>query len=194
MNRLFRPGYVAIVPVLFGTVTLLGCGAATEGGSASTTTLSVNGIELAEEVPSGFDPCTDIPSQILTEERLGSKRPDLTEAPGGVRWQGCDWVYLGGGGYAMSVRITNLTVAMVRDRNLPDSGELTIDGREAIVWRQEAGRSTKDVCDVNVAVRGGSMEVNVVNPPSRRDTGHLDSCEIARGLAAKITPSIPENL
>ncbi|MFD3596642.1 DUF3558 domain-containing protein [Nocardia sp. NPDC058640] len=195
MNRLVRPKYVIVGPTLvMVAASLLGCGKTTDGGAVPTTSLSVNGRELAKEVPSGFDPCVDVPAQVLTEEKLGSKKPDLTEAPGGVVWKGCDWVYLGGGGYAMSVRMTNLTVAMVRDRKFPESNEFTVGGREAIAWRQEAGRSTKDVCDVNVAVRGGSMEINVVNPPSRRETGHLDSCDIARSLADKIAPSIPGSL
>ncbi|MFD4432939.1 DUF3558 domain-containing protein, partial [Nocardia sp. NPDC058497] len=146
------------------------------------------------DVPSGYDPCTDVPEQVLTEERLGSKEPDLTEAPGGVVWKGCDWVYKGGGGYAASIRMTNLTVPMVRDRNFQDATDFAIGGREAISTRQFDGPNLKEVCDVNVAVRGGSVEVNVVNPPSRRDTGHLDSCQIARSLAEKIAPSIPESL
>lgn len=195
MNCLVRPRSVIVGPALFAVAAvLIGCGEATDGGAAPTPTLSVNGRELAKDVPSGFDPCVDIPTQVITEEKLGSKKPDLTEAPGGVVWKGCDWVYLGGGGYAMSVRMTNLTVAMVRDRKFPESNEYTVGSREAIAWREEAGRSTKDVCDVNVAVRGGSMEVNVVNPPSGRDTGHLDSCEIARSLTEKIAPSIPDSL
>ncbi|MFD4457386.1 DUF3558 domain-containing protein [Nocardia sp. NPDC058480] len=196
MNRLVRPKYVMVAPVLVAVAAaLLGCeGESTDGGSAPTSALSVNGRELAKDVPTGFDPCADIPTQVITDEKLGSKKSDLTEAPGGVVWKGCDWVYVGGGGYAMSVRMTNLTVAMVRDRKLPESNEFTVGGREAIAWRQDAGRSTKDVCDVNVAVRGGSMEINVVNPPSGRDTGHLDSCEIARSLTEKIAPSIPDSL
>ncbi|MFB7876218.1 DUF3558 domain-containing protein [Nocardia sp. NPDC056064] len=173
---------------------LLGCDSATPRHSTPTPTQTINGRELAKDAPSGFDPCTDIPEQVLTEAKVGRETRDLTEAPGGVVWRGCDWAYLGGGGYAMSVRMTNLTLDMVRDKNFPETTEYTVAGRTAIAWRQEAGRSTKDVCDVNVAVRGGSMEVNVVNPPSGRDTGHLDSCEIARSLTEKIAPSIPASL
>ncbi|MEV0332079.1 DUF3558 domain-containing protein [Nocardia sp. NPDC050717] len=170
------------------------CASAEDGGMNPTSTLSVNGHELAKDVPAGFDPCRDIPEQVLAEERLGHQEPDITEAPGGVVWKGCDWVYKGGGGYSTSVRVTNLTVEMVRDKNFQDAQEFTIGGRGAISTRQFDGPHVNEVCDINVAVRGGSVEVNVVNPPSRRDTGHLDSCQIARSLAEKIAPSIPESL
>ncbi|MFE6920249.1 DUF3558 domain-containing protein [Nocardia sp. NPDC057663] len=173
---------------------IVGCDASGEGGSTPTSTLSVNGRELAKSVPTGFDPCTDVPEQVLTEERLYKKEPTITEAPGGVVWKGCGWVYRGGGGYTLSVRMTNLTVPMVRERHFQDAAEFSVGGREAISTRQFEGPNIKDVCTVNVAVQAGSVEFTVVNPPSGRDTGHLDSCQIARSLTERIAPSIPGSL
>lgn len=193
MIRLTK-GLVAGLGFMCVGAALIGCDSSGETGTTPTSTLSVNGRELAKEVPSGFDPCTDVPEQILSEERLGKKDPTITEAPGGVVWKGCTWTYKGGGGYTLSVRMTNLTVPMIRDRGFQEATEFPVTNREAISTRQFEGPSIKDVCDINVAVQGGSLEVHVVNPPSGRDTGHLDSCQIARSLTEKIAPSLPGSL
>lgn len=106
-------------------------------------------------------------------------------------WKGCIWVYKGGGGYTLSARMTNLTVDMIRDRHFPDEALFTVGTRRAVVARQIEGT---DTCMVNVDLRGGSIEFKVLNPPSGRDTGHLDSCELTRTLTEKIAPSIPTSL
>ncbi|MFF2085280.1 DUF3558 family protein [Nocardia sp. NPDC058176] len=94
----------------------------------------------------------------------------------------------------MSVRMTNLTVPMVRDRNFPEATDFAVAGCEAIATRQFEGPNITGVCTTNVAIRDGSVEFTVVNPPSGRDTGHLDSCEIARSFTEKVAPSIPGTL
>ncbi|MFF2085279.1 hypothetical protein ACFVVM_16000 [Nocardia sp. NPDC058176] len=94
MNYSTRDTCLAIAVAALATP-LLGCGTSENGGSTPTSTQSVNGHPLAEAAPSGFDPCVDIPEQALTEDNLSRKEPTITEAPGGVTWQGCRWTYRG---------------------------------------------------------------------------------------------------
>ena len=161
---------------------LTGCESSTTEGEATATTPS-----MAASVPTGFDPCTDIPQSVLDAEGLRMKTDDDFGA-GGVEWEGCQWAKVDG--YAASIQTTNLTVQMVRDKGFPGTVEFMVDGRLAITsQRQET--HTEAACSVNVELTGGSLEFSLSNPPSRSETGHLDTCELARSLAEKVVPSIP---
>ncbi|MFI6172976.1 DUF3558 domain-containing protein [Nocardia sp. NPDC051052] len=167
---------------------LAGCGSS-GGGTASTDTPTTSA--TAKNVPSGFDPCTGIPGSVLESEKLKSTGRSDADSPDGVAWRGCQWVMRGGDGYAASIRTTNLTVPMIRTRNFADTQEFTLAGRAAISTRQFEGPHIMEVCAVNVEMRGGSLEINLTNPPSAKETGHLDSCQLARTLAEKVMPSVP---
>jgi len=88
-------------------------------------------------------------------------------------------------------RAGNLTIDLIRSRNFPETTEFTINGRRAISTRQFDGPYIKEACTVDVEMKGGSLEFNLNNPPSNRDTGSSDSCVLARGLAEKVVPSLP---
>jgi hypothetical protein len=178
-----------LVMVVAGPV-LAGCGSSVNGeGTPATSTTSASESGLAKDVPNGFDPCTGIPDSLLTSENLRATDRADVDSPGGVMWRGCAWVKRRG--YAVSIRTTNLTVDAVRDRHFTDAQEFTIGGRKAISSRQFEGPHIMEVCAVNVEMKGGSLEVNLTNPPSNKDTGSLDSCELARTLAEKVVPSVP---
>ncbi|WP_433631419.1 DUF3558 domain-containing protein [Nocardia sp. CA-120079] len=173
-----------------GAVVLLsGCGSSTDGDAKPVATSTGAGPSLAADAPNSYDPCKDVPQNVLDSEKLHGKDPDNSEASGGVKWRGCAWVR--SNGYSVSIRTTNLTIDLIRSRNFPEASEFTINGRRAISTRQFDGPYIKEACTVDVEMKGGSLEFNLNNPPSNRDTGSTDSCVLARGLVEKVVPSLP---
>ncbi|MEU0876504.1 DUF3558 domain-containing protein [Nocardia brasiliensis] len=146
---------------------------------------------LAADVPSGYDPCNDIPQGVLDSEQLRSKDKEDANAAGGVKWRGCAWIQTDG--YSPTIRTTNITVDMVRDKQFQDAVEFTVNGRRAISTRQNSDHP-EAVCSVNVEMKGGSLEVFLSNPPSRKKTGALDTCQLARTLTEKVVPTMPASV
>lgn len=173
----------ALIALMGAAVLVLtGCESATEGSEGPETP------SVAAEVPAGFDPCTDIPQEVFNSEGLRNPRPDDSSASGGIKWEGCMWV--NADGYTASIQTTNITLAMVKGKNFPDTEEFTAGGRKAISTRQLEAHAEAS-CVVNMEMNGGSLEFGLTNPPSAPLTGHLDTCELARNLAGKVAPSIP---
>ena len=161
---------------------LAGCESSSEGSATPSAP------SIAPETPTGFDPCTDIPQEVLDSEGLEDPMPDDSRAGGGLKWDGCMWVITDG--YTPSIRTTNITLEMVREKNFPEETEFTAGTRKAISTRQLESHAEAS-CIVNVEMRGGSLEFALTNPSSNRKTGHLDTCDLARNLAVKVAPSIP---
>ncbi|MFR9751090.1 DUF3558 domain-containing protein [Nocardia sp. 004] len=181
----------ALVPVLGVLVLVVGC-----GSSDMQDDESANEPTLAERAPSGFDPCTDIPKSVLDSEGLHtaslSNNADYNGA-GGIEWRGCSWV--ASNSYAAGITTTNLTVELVRaNPKLSIRDEYTIDGRAAIATSRADHDNPRARCTLNVEMRGGSMEFSLSNPDSNRLTGHMDTCVLARGLAEKVVPLIPQGV
>ncbi|MEV6321649.1 DUF3558 domain-containing protein [Nocardia sp. NPDC051787] len=168
---------------------LAGCDSPTNGDAAPTGGPSTTP-SSAPDVPTGYDPCTDIPQSLLDAERLRSKDKDDSDASG-VKWRGCVWNQPDG--YSPAIRTTNLTVDMVRDKKFADTREYIVNGRRAISTRQ-VDEHPDAVCTINVEMKGGSLEFFLSNPPSRKNTGSLDTCELARTLAEKVVPTMPANV
>ncbi|MFE3546570.1 DUF3558 domain-containing protein [Nocardia sp. NPDC059177] len=151
----------------------------------------------AAEVPTGFDPCTQIPDEVLESENLVSTGESNLGSPGGVYWRGCGWVYKNGDGYSVDITTTNLTVEMVRARKFADAEEFVVDGgRPVIVSRQDTSDPNTPrldtSCIADIQITDGSVGIFVNNPKETSPaTGHIPACTIARTLAEKIAPSIP---
>ncbi|MEV6139399.1 DUF3558 domain-containing protein [Nocardia sp. NPDC051990] len=172
-----------------GAVVLLsGCGSSTGGDAKPASTSASAQPSLAADVPRTYEPCKDVPQDVLDSERLHGKDPANGDAGGGVKWRGCAWVR--SSSYSVSIRTTNLTIDLIRSRNFPEATEFTINGRRAISTRQFDGPFIKEACTVDVEMKGGSLEFNLNNPKST-STGSLDSCDLARSLADKVVPSMP---
>lgn len=165
---------------------LAGCGPADDG--AAPTGASSASPSLATDAPTGYDPCADIPQSVLDSENLRSKDKKDANSSGGVKWRGCMWAQPDG--YVATIRTTNLTVDMVRNKNFADTREYAIGGRRAISTRQ-VEEHPDAVCTINVEMKGGSLEFFLSNPPSNRKTGHLDTCALAKTLAEKVVPTVP---
>ncbi len=186
--RCSRAGFMAV-----GVVFLVaGCGSSTDGeavGVEGTTT----GQGLAAEVPAGFDPCKDIPKSVLDSEglRVASSNNNADyDGAGGIKWRGCRWA--SPDGYGVGITTTNLTVEQVRaNTKLTVRAEYTVDGRAAVAASRSDTKNPRSVCTLTIAMQGGGLEFSLDNPDSRRKTGHLDTCELARGLAEKVVPLIP---
>ncbi|MFD3704504.1 DUF3558 domain-containing protein [Nocardia sp. NPDC058658] len=176
-----------------GAVLLLaGCGSST-GGQAEGVATTTAGQELAADVPAGFDPCKDIPESVLDSEGLhkaSSNNNADFDGAGGTKWRGCSWVV--SDGYAAGITTTNLTVEQVLDNpKLTVRGEYTIAGRSAVAASRSDNKNPRALCTLTVAMQGGGLEFSLDNPDSNELTGHLDTCELARGLAEKVVPLLP---
>ncbi|MFI6170253.1 DUF3558 domain-containing protein [Nocardia sp. NPDC051052] len=175
------------------TLALAGCQDGKDGPPSTSTSgnaTSATAPSLAADVPHGFDPCTGIPADVLASENLKATGRADTDAPGGVMWRGCGWVVRGGGGYAVAITASNLTLDMVRAKNFRDTSEFTAGSRRAISTHQA---SDDAACVVNVEMKGGSLDFSLDNPKSNPATGNIDACQLARTLADKVAPSIPAN-
>ncbi|MGW0050205.1 DUF3558 domain-containing protein [Nocardia cyriacigeorgica] len=194
--KLVRGRYLLAI----GAVVLVaGCGGSTDGeaqpvgtveatGSAGSTSTTEGSIP--ENAPSGFDPCVDIPEDVLASEGLRNRSISNNSGSNGIKWQGCRWSQPDA--YSTTISVTNITVDMVRDnedRTVRD--EYTIAGRQAIASHVSDESEPKSVCTLHVAMKSGSIEFGLNNPASNRETGHIDTCELARGLAEKVVPLIP---
>ncbi|MFI9403612.1 DUF3558 domain-containing protein [Nocardia sp. NPDC052316] len=177
--------------VLGAVVVLAGCGPSDGGGDKPTGSSSTSTPSVAPDVPAGYDPCKDIPQSVLDSEKLLDRTPDNSNTSGGIKWRGCLWAQTDG--YGARIQTTNITVDMVRAKNFPDTREFTMNGRRAVSTRQSSDHPDA-ACTVDVEMKGGSLEFNLSNPPSRRNTGHLDTCELTRKLAEKVVPTLPANV
>ncbi|MFR9753400.1 DUF3558 domain-containing protein [Nocardia sp. 004] len=187
-------GSRALIPVSSALVLAAGCGTSSEGDAGSVDAVE-SGTALAEQAPSGFDPCTDIPKSVLDSERLRvASLPNSADynGGGGIKWRGCRWVVPDS--YAAGITTTNLTVERVRaNPKLTIRDEYVIDGRQAIATNVATRSNPRSTCTLNVEMRGGSLEFSLDNPDSRRETGHMDTCVLAQRLAEKVVPLIPHD-
>ncbi|WP_324198640.1 DUF3558 domain-containing protein [Nocardia brasiliensis] len=175
------------VLVLGAVFVVGGCGPSEDGGGKTTGT-STGGSGVAPDVPAGFDPCKDIPQSVLDSEKLRNRGPESSDANGGIKWRGCRFGR--SDGYVADVTVTNLTVDLTRQRNFRDTKEFDIAGRMAISTRQVEDHP-EAACVVNVEMKNGSLDIDLSNPPSNKETGQIDSCLLARTLAEKIVPTMP---
>lgn len=179
-SKSWRP---AAVFVLGASLFLAGCDSTGSDGTPTSVRPSV-----ATDVPAGYDPCKDIPQSLLTAQKLRNKTPDDANASGGIKWRGCLWAQ--SDGYGVSIRTTNITLAMVRAKGFPDTNQYTIAGRSSLTSRQ-LDDTPEIACTLNVDMKGGSLEFGLSNSPSAPDTGDRNSCELVRELADKVVPTIP---
>lgn len=173
--------------VAVGSAILL-TGCESESDSRLDETGEATSSSVQADVPVGFDPCEDIPEQVVDAHNLTMPYPENSDASGGMKWRGCIWVQ-SGGGYGATIQATNITVEVVEVKNFADIRSFSIDGRNAVSSRQIEER-LEESCTVNVEMSGGSLEVSITNPPSS-STSDQDTCELARELAEDIVPSLP---
>lgn len=182
---MIRRGAVSAV-LATGAAVLMLAGCSPSGGSTSS---SSSPSTTAVQVPTGFDPCNDIPQSILDSEGLQGKQVNDFQANAGkTLWRGCVWS--DPDGYGATIQRTNLTIDMVRDKNFPGAQEYTIGGRKAIAT-QQSDQNPSEACTVNVEIKGGSLEFNLDNPASAPKTGKSNTCQLARGLAEKVLSVVP---
>lgn len=177
--------------LLVGVLAVAGCGSSNDDPPGGSTSTSAAAQSIAADVPTGFDPC-NIPQDVLTSATVGLRKgtTDDNTSRGPIKWRGCG--YIVSDGYAASISLTNLTLAMVRDKHFPGERETTINGRTALITNQSQDTTNKTTCTLNAQMQGGSLEFKIDNSPgSSPKTRHLNACDIAQTLAEKVVPLIP---
>ena len=112
----------------------------------------------------------------------------------GIRWTGCLWVVAGGDGYSANLGTTNITLDMIRaNKDWAVHQEFTVGGREALTYHDAQKTDMTSDCMMDVAMKGGSLEISIDNPPSRSKTGDVPSCDLAKRLAEQLVPTIPSD-
>ncbi|MEV4239064.1 DUF3558 domain-containing protein [Nocardia sp. NPDC049737] len=182
--------------VVLGAGVVMLASACNSGGESKGNTNTASATPtIAADVPAGFDACKDIPQALIQSEKLKNKGADTTDRPGGIKWRGCGWVQAGGDGYAGSIDTTTITLAMVRaNKDFKVAEEFSMGGRAALTYSPSAQNDLKEHCILNVEMKGGSLEVSIINPPSAKLTASQHSCDIAKRLAEGIVPAIPATL
>ncbi|MFD4461081.1 DUF3558 domain-containing protein [Nocardia sp. NPDC058480] len=138
--------------------------------------------------PADFDPCTDIPAEVLKSENLSLTRPEDGDS-NGIKTHGCGYFMVGG--YDVRIVRTTLTLPQIKDK-FPDSyREQQFGSRAGAFYGLFADRGSES-CVMNLEMKTGSLEFDLANPPTRKKTGHMDSCQLVTDLANKVIPSIPE--
>ncbi|OXR39634.1 hypothetical protein B7C42_08297 [Nocardia cerradoensis] len=161
-----------------------------DGSSNATKSVSATAA-VAADVPAGFDAC-NIPQSVVQSEELKNKGVDSQDGAGGIKWRGCRWIQPDG--YSATIDTTNITLAMVRsNKDFSVDEEVTVAGRSALT-SHVAGQDPHADCVINVEIKGGSIEISIDNPPTRRKSGDQNSCGIAKRLAGEIAPAIPASL
>ncbi|MEU4312873.1 DUF3558 domain-containing protein [Nocardia sp. NPDC024068] len=173
-------------------VALLVAGCDSGSGGAESPVTTTTGLPIAAEAPSSFDPCTDIPQDVLASESLVPDGLDSNADGGqGIKWRGCG--YVAPDSYAVGITTTNLTLPVVRDNEeFVVRQEYTVDGRAAMAVDAAGAPDVRASCLFYVEMEGGSLELSMDNPASNDKTGQLDTCGLAQGLAEKIAPLIPD--
>lgn len=186
MRRIFG------VALLVGALVATGCGAS-DTVAGNPTPSSASALDsIAEDVPTGFDPC-NIPQDVLTAVYPGLRKygpdGDADANRGKVKWRGCGY-QVTGDGFAAGVTVTNLTLEMVREKNFPGR-EDTVDGRTVLTTHQDTADPTgAESCRVYVGMKDGSLELHASNGKSAPDTQHLTACEIGMMMARNFIPLI----
>ncbi len=176
----------AVALALGGVLLIAGC----NSGSDSTHT-SAAATSTVAPVPTGFDPCNDVPQTVLDELQWTLKNPAQNSAADGTQWQGCTWSKIEY--YAVTLYMTNATLDKVRAQHFQDTQDLSIAGRQAVSSRQ-APDHPRNQCTIDVAIKGGSFEIFLSNSVGDSVGGNLDSCGLARDVANKIVPLLPASL
>lgn len=173
-------------------VALLVTGCGSGSGETASPVTTTTGLPIAAEAPSSFDPCTDIPQEVLASEDLRRGVTDANvDGSRGVKWRGCR--YVAPDSYAVGITTTNLTLPVVRENDeFSVRQEYSVDGRAAIAVDAAGDSDVRASCLFYVEMEEGSLELSMDNPASRNKTGHIDTCQLSLGLAEKIVPLIPD--
>jgi hypothetical protein len=177
------------VTLVLGTAAVLSVAACHSGGGGSTQSSAATSTTMAADVPTGYDPCTDIPQSVLDGLQLQSKIPAENQSQG-TKWEGCQWVK--SNWYAVAIQVTNATIEAVRDRHYQDTQEFTIDERQAISSRQVPDHPNQQ-CTVDVEIKGGSLEFFLSNSKDLV-AGNMNSCDLARQVAEQVVPTLPAGM
>ncbi|WP_216903813.1 DUF3558 domain-containing protein [Nocardia alni] len=167
---------------------IVGCnsgGSAKSTGGATSTTAA-----MASDVPTGYDPCTQVPQNVLDSLQLTMKIPRQQDAPDGTMWRGCQWA--SADEYSIAIWVTNATLDNVRSKHYQGTQDLTISGRNAVSSRQVPDHPDQQ-CTVDVAIKGGSLEFFLSNP-APGNSGTKNACDLAQQAAEKVVPTLPSTV
>ena len=183
-GKVFRSAVLAAGAVIL----VAGCSSGDEKPDASSQ-ISTSPT-IAPDAPTAFDACKLPESVMKSEGFLDRSTPGDQKGANGIRWRGCAWVV--SDGYGADISTTNITLDMVRaNKEWAIYQEFAVDGRPALTYHDAGKTDMTSDCMMDVAMKGGSLEISIDNPPSSRKTGDTPSCDIAKRLAEQLVATIP---
>ncbi|MGV0901537.1 DUF3558 domain-containing protein [Mycobacteroides chelonae] len=186
MSRLAAVSVLALV--LAGcSSTISGSGIASTPGSASTSQPSTS---TAGHSPVKFDPCKDIPANIITQLQLDDGAPRADSQNGGeIKNVFC--MYHSRGDYYLTIAASNYTLDMLKKAgNYWGFQDLEIGGRPALFGYRMPEPSV-DSCALNIAASTGVYGV-MVGTARHSFAPYPDCLTAARTNAEVLAPYFPQ--
>ncbi|MFG3518723.1 DUF3558 domain-containing protein [Nocardia nova] len=168
--------------LVVGAIAVSGCGP----GDHDTSSKSA----LPTTLPGSFDPCKDIPADVLTSLKLVPEGRPIPPRLGGVgeQYKGCDFRAQDGfasqKGPSTYIQVTNMTMDYFTRNFAPEHqfDKSGIDGRE-IATSSYAGLP----CVLFISLKEGGVEVGPLS------VAEGDACQVLTEVATAIIPHIPRN-
>ncbi|PPJ28362.1 hypothetical protein C5E45_00505 [Nocardia nova] len=145
---------------------------------------------LPTTLPSSFDPCKDIPADVLASLELVSEGRSIPPRIGGVgeQYKGCEFRtkdgYAPRRGSSTYIQATNMTMDYFTRNFAPEHQFNSFD----IAGRKVATSSYTGLpCVLFISLKEGGVEVGPLSVAER------DSCQVLTEVATAIIPHIPQN-
>lgn len=176
------------------TLLLAGCSSTISGSGTTSTSNSVAPSQpptsTAGHTSVKFDPCKDIPANVITQLQLddGSPRPDSQDA-GEIKNVFC--MYHSRGDYYLTIAASNYTLDMLKKAgNYWGFQDLEIGGRRALFGYRTPEPSV-DSCALNIAASTGVYGV-MVGTARHSFAPYPDCLTAARTNAEALVPYFPQ--
>lgn len=178
---------------LIFAITLGGCSGKTSGSATTSTSDSAATKPTSSTTTSrsttAFDPCKDIPAEVITRLGLvGPPRPD-SQSGGGTENVFC--MYDSSGGYFLTIAASNYTLDKLRNANNHwGYRDLEIGGRQALFGYGKPEPDTES-CALNIAASTGVYGV-LIGTAHHSFAPYTDCLDAARKTAEALVPYFPE--
>ncbi|MFI9505540.1 DUF3558 domain-containing protein [Nocardia sp. NPDC052566] len=182
-----RAGVVSVG--ITGALALLLTGCSDKDGSPKpSTTAGSSAAASSSAKPAKFDPCKDIPQNVLNAENLENHIP-VTANSGDITWKGCAYGDRQGKGYEVRIMTTNLTLDKVKAKYPGTYRDQSVGSRRGAYFSVFPERGPAS-CAYAAELASGLLEFDLSNPASAPKTGNQNACDLLSKLVQQVVPTI----